>query len=238
MRKIIFAFAIFLAGVTASANIEIDIDYYGLPVYQENVTNETVNINSSLLYSSPAGIKNDFSFFFRTFDLAEKNKTIDLGLNLGFGIDFTSSWQYAGQKAVTWGTDSWFVLGPVIRFNINEYHAVLLSLGYRFNYFTTSYVTTDYIKGKADVTLKEYSSIINFNMSYRFWLINRPGYHFGFNVGTDLGIIAGGGGHATIIYRDNRINDKTAIHRNGPGFTTDIYFGACFNFGDRGCDRY
>ncbi len=237
MKKIIFALALFLAGVTASANIEIAIDYYGLPLYQENLTNETVNVNSSLIYSSPAGIKNDFSFFCRTYGLAEKNMTLDFGLNLGFGVDFISSWQYAGQNAVTSGTDSWFVLGPAARLNLNEYHAVSLSIGYRFNYFTTSYITTDYIKGKADVTLKEYSSIINLNVCYRFWLVNKPGYHFGFNVGTDLGIIAGGGGQATIIYRNNKINDKTAIHRNGPGFTTDIYLGACFNFGDRGCDR-
>lgn len=232
----------FTAG-TLFANVEMDLNLHITPshTYKTEYADEDVRDAMKLVgfdgmnitQKTGFGIDTQFGFFF-----GAPAKFVDLGLNLGFGADMFfstnavtvkdgSKVSYLDIDIGGFGANLALDLGPVARFHLGDMHAFYVSPGIRLNF--------GYFGGDVDGQSGTYVGFIsitpafNLDLGYRFWFLNKQGFHLGLNVGTDLMWDFGG---VALPFGDLHIEDLNVKS----GFGANIYLGLCFNFGDKAPD--
>ena len=235
MKKILLAVGLMFASVCAFANVEIDVNLYGMGKALTFETTDKVkgDINQSFAF----GFEDDFNFFF-----GSSASKFDAGLGFFINCDFfkkaelkvngRSSADYEGN-----GFNMEFGIGPVFRITFANPFSLYIrpTLGFDFFYVesddiketTSSGRTTTYKERIAEFDILKF----DVNIGGRSWLLNVDGFHLGIDYGAILGF---GGGFGAF--------SDTSSSSNSDGFTSadvdfKIYVGLCMNFGDRGFDR-
>ncbi len=123
--------------------------------------------------------------------------------------------------------------GPVLRLNLGRRHS--------FSFFPSAMFTlrrSEFTKpdqwGAADdavtVKLEERNIGYNFNIGYRCWVIAKPDFLMGLNLGVDLQSVHYS--HSHMNYGGTRYNYETDNQ-----MTAKVYVGISINLGTRGVDR-
>lgn len=169
--------------------------------------------------------------------------------DFGFGLDgslskFTtytfSDFDTTGHSAIpdldidlAKGTEYNIGFGPVLRLNLGRRHS--------FSFFPSAMFTlrrSEFIKpdqwgvAKDDVTisLEERNIGYNFNLGYRCWVIAKPTYLVGLNLGVDLQSVKFS--HSKMDYGGTMFDYKVDNQA-----TAKVYVGFSINLGTRGVDR-
>ena len=155
------------------------------------------------------------SYTFSDFDSEGFPTVPDLDIDLDNGIEYNIG------------------IGPVLRLNLGRRHS--------FSFFPSALFTlrrSEFIKpdqwGAADdavtVKLEERNIGYNFNIGYRCWLIARPDFLMGLNLGVDFQNVQYS--HSHMNYGGTRYDYKTDDQ-----MTAKFYVGISINLGKRGVDR-
>ena len=206
MKKLfsLLAVAVF-AVASAFANVEIDLNMYGTPFSEYELENDV-----KLRQGNPAGFESQFGFYF-----GSPTKWLDIGMSLSDSVVL----------------DFYLTLGPAVRFNLGKMHSLYVSPGFGYTFSAVGY-NTYFINRYGDEDKESCSGSFgsfdfNFDLGYRFWLVNKTGFHFGFDVGYDLSV--------PLVATTFGDFDKSDV--NG-GQRHKIYFGVAFNFGDKSPDKF
>lgn len=224
-KSLCLGFILFFVMTSVFANIELSEKFYLSPVNQLELQNKENDQKSLMDGPSWFGFDVEANFFF-----GSPCSFIDLGLNARFGFDYLSGYEFQtnnisdSNKGI--GMDLAFVLGPVIRFNVGERHSFVITPGLKFGML----VFMDESNLEQDCF---YSFLFEYNLGlgYRFWLVNKGGFHFGLTGGVNLSYpVAGFSKHAIFddIYEFDVIS----------GLKTEIFLGVVFNFGDRSIEKF
>ncbi len=140
---------------------------------------------------------------------------------------FFSGGDSVGSNYLWPAFDVFMTLGPAVRFHIGDMNSFLVSPGLICNF--------GYGSGRS-VTILGFYSGLNLDLGYRVWIVNRTGFHFGFDVGADLNFPFAG---FSIVpsYRDEDDSDMSDSFDIIGGTDAKIYFGVVFNFGDKAPDK-
>lgn len=228
MKKLfsLLAVAVF-AVVSAFANVEIDLNMYGTSFSEYELENDV-----KLRQGNPAGFESQFGFYF-----GSPTKWLDIGMSLSDGMDMGFSGVEVGindnfskpDDSVV--LDFYLTLGPAVRFYLGKMHSLYVSPGFGYTFSAVGYNT--YVKNRYGDEDKESCSgsfgsfDFNFDLGYRFWLVNKTGFHFGFDVGYDLSVPL-----VATTFGDFNKSDVNGGQRH------KIYFGVAFNFGDKSPDKF
>lgn len=244
MKRLMAAVAVAFTMAATFANVEMDLNMYGTPLCQYNLDTDfdtTVKLNNPIgfdtkwgfMIGAPApfcdiGIKFDYAFDFfwnMETEFEARGKSVDVDTHiLGVGVNFT--------------------LGPLVRFNLGNWHTIYVSPGLmaKFHFAFDEYDQYKYADenekdGYGNTEHKDADMVgfagglaFDLDIGYRVWLINRSGFHFGLDVGVDMNW------PLVVKVWDDTIgwyDSKT----DGSG-EYKIYFGFCFNFGDKSPDKY
>lgn len=235
MKKLLsFVTVLVLAGSAIFANVEIRLNYVGIPEQALNLQDSKesdVKMKSSI--SSSFGLEQGFNFYF-----GSNASIFDAGLGLNWGLTTVKALKTTANGTTTEeknmsGIDFYMNIGPTFRFTFGNMHSFVItpSIG-----LDTVVVSKN--DGSVKITYTSVLPVLNFNLGYRLWFLNKTGFHMGLNTSFDLGFalsgvadlnatIKGYGGSST-IKEDFSVNS---------GITTRLSLGLVFNFGDRGVDR-
>ena len=228
MKKLFSLLAVAgFAVVSAFANVEIDLNMYGTPFSEYELENDV-----KLRQGNPAGFESQFGFYF-----GSPTKWLDIGMSLSDGMDMGFSGVEVGindnfskpDDSVV--LDFYLTFGPAVRFNLGKMHSLYVSPGFGYTFSAVGY-NTYFINRYGDEDKESCSGSFgsfdfNFDLGYRFWLVNKTGFHFGFDVGYDLSV--------PLVATTFGDFDKSDV--NG-GQRHKIYFGVAFNFGDKSPDKF
>ena len=118
-----------------------------------------------------------------------------------------------------------------MRFNLGKMHSLYVSPGFGYTFSAVGYsdkYMNEYGNEDKESCSGSFASFdFNFDLGYRVWIVNKTGFHFGFDVGYDLTM--------PIVTTTLGDFDKTDV--NG-GQRHKIYFGVAFNFGDKSPDKF
>lgn len=230
MKKVCMFF--FIAGISAaalSANVEMDLNLYGTPVSTirtlSTVTTNGVTPSREAKLKGPFGVDTQFAFYF-----GSPVKFLDLGLGLSSGMDlFLEGLVYENDEllgSLGFGSlDIYLSIGPSVRFNLGDIHSFSINPGIICNF-----LLANLFNGAPEFG---FYGGFNLDLGYRIWIVNKPGFHFGFDMGTDLVFPFGG----ILSYRD--IYDSRSFSDDVAGGTlAKIYLGVCFNFGDKSVNKF
>ena len=225
MKKLLSLLGITIIGVSSIfANVEMEFNLYGTPTSTINLK-DSVDANGNLeaKLNNPFGFETQFEFMF-----AEPSKFIDIGMGLSWGMDFfnkiemLNNSESLGSNYFDFGFNTYLTLGPAARFHIGDMHSFLVNPGLIFNF--------GYAKDYKSKFMEFYTGF-NLDLGYRIWVANKTGFHFGFDIGTDLSFPFKGFANGTINKSTDYYNYDIAS-----GTNAKIYFGVCFNFGDKAPD--
>ena len=136
-------------------------------------------------------------------------KNIELGLNIDGGFDFDPA---------NGGVGIILSAAPVVRYSFDEKNAVSLAGGLGF----------EGVFADSEPTFWGFT----LTATYKRWLINKNGFHMGLCPG--IGLAFPFGGEYT---REKYFNHGEYYHYDlESGFGARLFFGLCFNFGDRSID--
>ncbi|MCI6982639.1 MAG: hypothetical protein MR917_00300 [Treponema porcinum] len=207
------------AGVAASAafaNVEMTLNLYGTPFTSLVMDAE---FDPEIRPQGAFGFEEQFGFFF-----GSPAKFVDIGMTLSNGLDFFRDAEFYanGEKmednSTGFGMNTYLTLGPAARFNIGDMHSFLVSPGLGVNLLAFS----------DDIDVIGFTCDFNLDLGYRIWIVNKTGFHFGFDVGYDLSVPLAGSADVD--------NDYTYDVKSGS--RNKIYFGIAFNFGDKSPDKF
>ena len=225
MKKLFGLLAVAGFAVTSAfANVEMDLNMYGTPFSEYEIENDV-----KLRQGNPVGFESQFGFYF-----GSPTKWLDIGMSLSDGIDVGASGVEIGindnfskpDDSIVF--DFFFTLGPAVRFNLGKMHSLYFSPGFGYNISVLG-CDINYIDEYRD-NYKEggFSSFdFNLDLGYRVWIVNKTGFHFGFDVGYDLSVPL-----ETSSFGDFEEADVLGGQRH------KIYFGVAFNFGDKSPDKF
>lgn len=233
MRKLFGLLAVAGFAVTSAfANVEMDLNMYGTPFSEYKVENDM-----KLRQGNPVGFESQFGFYF-----GSPVKWLDIGMSLSDGIDVGASGVEIGindnfsklDDSIVF--DFFFTLGPAVRFNLGKMHSLYFSPGFGYN-ISVLRCDIDHIEHRDDYGYNYYSNEsfsggfssfdFNLDLGYRVWIVNKTGFHFGFDVGYDL----------SVPLETSSFGDFDKIDVLG-GQRHKIYFGVAFNFGDKSPDKF
>lgn len=228
MKKLLAGIAVFCVAVFgAMANVEMDLNLYATPLATYDLGNDT-----EMRPNAPFGFEDQFGFYF-----VSPTSWLDVGLALSDGFDFNVGVKqyYDGDKVFSdddaFGFSGYLTLGPTVRFNLGDMHSFFVSTGLGGTIFGMKYETTSYDYYGDEETEENLDFIFSFDynldLGYRIWLVNKTGFHFGFDVGYDL----------TVPLALTATNDDYKDDLEG-GSKHKIYFGVAFNFGDKSPDKF
>ncbi len=228
MKKLLAGIAVLgIAIFSAAANTEIDLNFYSAPFASYRVEENT---DVEFRPTAPFGFENQFGFYF-----VSPAKWLDIGLALSDGLDFNVGTKvYYKEKEQlskdsSFGFSTYLTLGPTVRFNLGNMHSFFVSTGLGGSFAITEIPTFEYNDYTDEIeTHSNYESIIsldyNLDLGYRIWIVNKTGFHFGFDVGYDLTL---------------PLASFTSYKENIKGCEKHkIYFGIAFNFGDKSPDKF
>lgn len=155
------------------------------------------------------------TYTFSDFDTTGMTSLPDLDIDLTKGIEYNVG------------------AGPVLRLNLGRRHS--------FSFFPSAMFTlrrSEFIKPKEwgvardDVTVsfEERNIGYNFNIGYRCWLVAKPTYLVGLNLGVDFQSVQYS--HSHMNYGGTRFNYEVDNQA-----TAKVYVGISINLGTRGVDR-
>lgn len=210
------------AGVAASAafaNVEMTLNLYGTPFTSLVMDAE---FDPEIRPQGAFGFEDQFGFFF-----GSPAKFVDIGMTLSYGLDFFRDAEFYanGEKmednSTGFGMNTYLTLGPAARFNVGDMHSFLVSPGLGVNLLASS----------DDIDVIGFTCDFNLDLGYRIWIVNKTGFHFGFDVGYDLSVPLAGSAALNGDYVDDTYDVKS-------GSRNKIYFGVAFNFGDKSPDKF
>lgn len=228
MKKLLAGLAVLSVAIfNAAANTEIDLNFYSAPLASYKLEQNT---DVELRPTAPFGFENQFGFYF-----GSPAKWLDIGLALSDGLDFNVGTKvYYKEKEqlskdTSFGLSTYLTLGPAVRFNLGNMHSFFVSTGLGGSLSITEVPTIEYNSYNDDVEIKSSNESIisldyNLDLGYRIWIVNKTGFHFGFDVGYDLTLPLAS---ISSYKKDIKGCEK---HK--------IYFGIAFNFGDKSPDKF
>ncbi len=154
------------------------------------------------------------SYTFYDFD-SEGNPTIpDKDIDLDKGIEYNIGF------------------GPVLRLNLGRRHSFSFFPSAMFTLRRSEFSQPSLTDPSKNVTVKleERNIGYNFNIGYRCWLIAKPTFLMGLNLGVDFQSVQYS--HAHMNYDGTRFNYKTDDQA-----TAKVFVGISINFGKRGVDK-
>mgnify|MGYP002706004076 FL=1 len=227
MKKLFGLLAVAGFAVTSAfANVEMDLNMYGTPFSEYEIENDV-----KLRQGNPVGFESQFGFYF-----GSPVKWLDIGMSLSDGIDVGASGVEIGindnfskpDDSIVF--DFFFTLGPAVRFNLGKMHSLYFSPGFGYNISVLGYnIKYDEYGYNDEKSFSGGFSSFDFNLDlgYRVWIVNKTGFHFGFDVGYDLSVPL-----ETSSFGDFEEADVLGGQRH------KIYFGVAFNFGDKSPDKF
>ena len=233
MKKLLTLFSITVLGLsTAFANVEMDLNLYSAPASTIKVKAQTDGFSAELNPKNAFGVETQFGFFFDA-----PKSFLDWGLGLSFGVDFNdkASASISGYDFDNFPLDfsfsTYLTLGPAFRFHVGDRHSFLVSPGLMCNFQN---MWCD------DFSWLGFYTGFNLDLGYRFWIVNKTGYHFGFNVGIDTTFPFNGYAYTSRLFPEYESHTSRHLDHDFDikgGNSTKIYFGLCFNFGDKAPDK-
>lgn len=237
MKRLVLPLAVALFAATSTfANVEMDLNLYISPLTEYKM-DDYFDTKVKLQY--PIGLDTKWSFM-----IGAPAPFVDIGIKWNYALDFfwNLNTDVDGYKndTDTLGVGFNTTLGPVVRFNLGDWHTIYVSPGLMAKVFVGSYETSgmsvsydddddDYYYDNETSTelLLGVGLAFDLDIGYRIWLINRVGFHWGFDLGVDMNwpILAKG-------YFDG---DKADVASGGE---YKIYIGFAFNFGDKSPDKW
>lgn len=228
MKKFFFAIGL-MAGLGVSslfANVELGLNLYGTPYSGIKIEDTDHDIESTAQLKDPFGFETQFEFFF-----GAPAKFVDVGMGLSWGMDFFNKMELfydgksLGSNTFGFAFDSYMTLGPAVRFHVGDMNSFLVSPGLICNFV--------YGAGRHPRLVGFYSGF-NLDLGYRLWVVNKTGFHFGFDVGADLNFPFAG--FSRTRFSTSAVEIDGAYDIKG-GTDAKIYFGIVFNFGDKAPDK-
>ena len=232
MKKLLVFLGLIFVGTFAFANIELDVNMYGmgkaLSLKDNDDSNTTWDVNQSFAF----GFEDAINFYF-----GGNASKFDAGLGLFLNCDFFKKAEFK-VKETTFdyegtGFNAGFGIGPVFRITFSNPFSLYIRPTLGFNLFV---IQTDELKDYDNSTYKNTLAefdIFKFdlNIGGRSWLLNTDGFHLGIDYGISFGL-GGGFGSFTSTLSGAR---TTGVSAGDADFK--VYVGCCMNFGDRGIDR-
>ena len=204
-----------------------DITYLGLEEFARDT-------------KSPLGAKASFvSFLGSPFGFA------DVGVGIDGSVSKFDSYTFSDFNSIgaTGIPDSEIALdkgmeynvgvGPVLRLNLGRRHSFSFFPSALFTLRRSEFTLTQdnwNVGSAAKIKLEERNIGYNFNIGYRCWIIAKPTYLVGLNLGVDLQSVQYS--HSHMDYEGTRFNYVTADQ-----MTAKVFVGLSINLGTRGVDR-
>lgn len=260
MKRLVAAILVaFITMALAFSNVEMDLNLCGAPLCLYNLDTD---FDTKISLENPIGFDTRWGFM-----IGAPAPFCDIGIKFDYAFDFfwnlhTESEAQGetftnDQDAIGLGLN--FTLGPLVRFNLGKWHTIYFSPGlmlkshfawcssddsdsnsdsdynYHDSYYDNYYDYDDYEyqSGSSGDVADVYSSVglaFDLDIGYRVWIINRVGFHFGFDVGVDM--------NWPLVMKifTNGDSDYDVLTKESGEYK--IYFGFCFNFGDKSPDKY
>ena len=225
MKKAITIACLLFFSTLVFANVEIDSVMYG--TFYNNKSLTITNSYMKGFYGTydceqvfAFGGQDEFSFFF-----SDDAKKFETGLGLFVNLDFLTQIYEEYYYYDGFGVNVDIGIGPVFRYTPMNNFSLYIRPAIGLNLYTFEFGDYDFPLNYADVNF-----LIDLNLGGRSWLVNVSGFHFGLSYGLDVNLGFGSGAAVADGYR--------AFDYEDVYFSSKIYFGLCFNFGDRGFDRF
>lgn len=226
-RLIVLPAILLLAVASAFANVELDLNLYIAPLSQTTLDDE---FDTKVKLQYPIGLDTKWAFM-----IGAPAPFVDIGIKWGYALDFfwNVDTKINGHHSDTsiLGIGGNMTLGPVIRFNLGDWHTLYLSPALMGKVSIGAYDKTSYDAwGNEDTTKKILLGVafaFDLDVGYRIWLVNRVGFHWGFDVGVDM--------NWPLIAKDYFDGDGVDVDGGGE---YKIYLGFAFNFGDKSPDKW
>ncbi len=204
-----------------------DITYLGM---EEFIRNSTTPLGCKATFTSflgspfgftdvGVGIDGSLSKFsrytFSDFDSTGAVKIPDSDIELDKGIEYNVG------------------VGPVIRLNLGRRHSFTFFPSALFTLRRSEFTLPQdgwLVGNAAKIKLEERNIGYNFNIGYRCWIIAKPNYLVGLNLGVDLQSVQYS--HSHMNWEGTRYNYETADQ-----MTAKVFVGLSINLGTRGVDR-
>lgn len=222
MKKLLTFLGLAIIGTsTMFANVEMDFHFYGTPYSKLTLTSTDVDGATTEESNKAFGSETQFNFMF-----CAPSNFIDIGINLACGLDaIIGNLVYVSDEGTadipSLGYNVYFTLGPAVRFHIGDINSFLVAPGIIYN-------SSLLIAPLGSVGFSSSFSYWGFNLDlgYRYWFVNKTGFHFGFDIGTDLTFPFTE--TANIFSENFDLTSEMGVK---------IYLGICFNFGDKAPDK-
>ncbi|EID84265.1 hypothetical protein MSI_22930 [Treponema sp. JC4] len=223
-KKLILILSILISNYLF-ANVEIALNGYGIPVNITNVESRE-SFSERFKQLNSFGMEHDISFFY-----GERASTFDAGLGIFWNVDFFHKISNYTVDIKGSGSKIGLGIGPVFRFTFETNFSIFLrpALAMNWRSFTASET--------AIKSIFDYSVLFDLNGGARYWFLNKTGFHLGVDLGFAFNV---GRGFGTFNYY-YKYYDVTLTGVETFDETVSslrIYLGICFNFGDRGIDRF
>lgn len=241
-RLLIVIVAMALETVATFPNVELDLNMYGAPLSSYTFDGGDVKVR----LENPIGFDTKWGFM-----IGSPASFCDIGIKFSYAYDFF--WNFHSSfdtpysdfesDCDTLGFSINMTLGPLVRFNLGNWHTIYISpalMGKAFvaSYESVSYKYSDdansrhrraasYEKTSETLFVAGAGLAFDFDIGYRVWFINIVGFHFGLDVGLDMN---------WPLYEKAWFDGDE--FRADSGGEYKIYFGFCFNFGDKSPDKY
>lgn len=234
-KRFVLVFAVFFLSASVFANVELSQRLFISPINLMALESDSDGVvpEQQMIFKMPSyiGTEVDANFFF-----GSPCSFIDLGLNVNFGCDFASKVIFEKDDATDtmkgFATELAFLIGPVIRFNIGERHSFVVTPGVKFDLL---YLIQDLDEDTDEESFLSFATSINVGLGYRFWFVNKGGFHFGLCAGTNISFDKDG-----LFYSGLASDslDESIDYEISSGLKTEFYLGVVFNFGDRSIEKY
>ncbi|MBQ9538300.1 MAG: hypothetical protein IJU95_03430 [Treponema sp.] len=155
------------------------------------------------------------TYTFSDFDTTGNSEVPDLDIDLGNGMEYNIG------------------VGPVLRLNLGRRHSFSFFPSALFTLRRSEFTKPDEWGVAADavtVKLEERNIGYNFNIGYRCWVIAKPTYLVGLNLGVDFQSVKFS--HSSMDYGGTKFEYKTDNQT-----TAKFFVGISINLGTRGVDR-
>lgn len=225
MKKAITIACLLFFSTLVFANVEIDSVMYGTFYNNKSltITNSYIEGLDGTTYQEQVfafGGQDEFSFFF-----SDEAKKFETGLGVFVNVDFLTTIYEEYYYYDGFGVNLDIGIGPVFRYTPMNNFSLYIRPAIGLNLYTFGTSDYDFYMNFSDVNF-----LFDLNLGGRSWLVNVSGFHFGLCYGVDLNFGFGSG----VVVADGY---RACDYEDGY-FSSKIYFGLCFNFGDRGLDRF
>lgn len=207
-KSLIFAFLIIFGTTTIFANVEIDVLSYNGATVGTFERDEINRDDHTNGHLGFLGSETSINFFF-----PRLRKNMELGLNIDFGFDIDPNY----------GIGMILSAAPVFRYSFNEKNSISLAGGLG-------------IDGAFSDKAPWFMEFV-LTVTYKRWLVNKNGFHLGLCPGISLMFpFSGGAYYEGEEYKNGYWEKEKHYSDLISGFGARLFFGLCFNFGDRSID--